>query len=266
MAQRIGENGSSERPGNRTKGRIVSGNGVEHVRRIQGRVGKTRHRLGGALIALVQEKPFDAITVQEVLDRAEVGRATFYSHYRDKDDLFLSDIDEFLQWMANVLVQSGERSRRVAPVVEFFAHVKEGRKLYRALQDSGRVHDFLDLARGHFARAIEARLEAGANGENGTNGARGTNAAHAPNRASRPNGATNGAANGAQGHGHGHAAAGGAPRVAASERRAARAQALAGGFLALLVWWLERDTPLSAQDMDDLFHEMVWDGAGKVLS
>jgi AcrR family transcriptional regulator len=57
---------------------------------------RTRDTLGDALVALMQEKNFDEITVCEVLDRAGVVRSTFYAHYRDKDDLFLSDIEDFL--------------------------------------------------------------------------------------------------------------------------------------------------------------------------
>jgi AcrR family transcriptional regulator len=122
------------------------------------RVLRTRDRLGDALVELVQEKAFDAITVQDVLDRAGVARSTFYNHYRDTDDLFLSDVDEFLEKMAMRLVRGGEASERVAPVREFFAHVASSRALWDALAAAGRMPDFMELARGHFARAIEQRL------------------------------------------------------------------------------------------------------------
>lgn len=56
---------------------------------------RTRDTLGDALVALMHEKNFDEITVQDLLDRAGVGRATFYVHYRDKQDLFLSDVEDF---------------------------------------------------------------------------------------------------------------------------------------------------------------------------
>ena len=49
-------------------------------------------------------------------------------------------------------------SDRVAPVREFFAHVAEMRKFFDALIKSGKVHENLELARGHFARGIERRL------------------------------------------------------------------------------------------------------------
>ena len=126
--------------------------------KIDRRVLRTRDRLGDALIALMQEKPFDAITVQEVLDRADVSRSTFYVHYRNKDDLFLSDADEFLEAMATMLSRCEDKSERVAPVREFFAHVAQRERLYTALSEAGRIHDFLELAQGHFARGIERRL------------------------------------------------------------------------------------------------------------
>ena len=122
------------------------------------RVRRTCQRLGSALLALIQEKPIDAITVQEVLDRASVGRSTFYLHYRDKDDLLLSQLEGFLKIMSTALTVRKEASYRVVPVEELFAHIGNQNKLYRALADSGRLHDFFDLAQGYFARGIEHRL------------------------------------------------------------------------------------------------------------
>src|SRR4051812_40427414 len=66
------------------------------------RTERTREALGDAIIELMQQKPFEEITVQQVLDRAGVSRSTFYVHYRDKDDLFLSDVEDFWQLMANI--------------------------------------------------------------------------------------------------------------------------------------------------------------------
>lgn len=122
------------------------------------RVRRTRDRLGDALIELLLQKPFDDITVQEVLERAEVSRSTFYSHFRDKNDLFLSDADEFFDGMANALSRFGDKSERVAPVHELFAHVAEMRPFYHALIESGKVEDIWALGREHFARGIEKRL------------------------------------------------------------------------------------------------------------
>src|ERR1700685_48675 len=86
---------------------------------------RTRDALGDALIELMHERPFKSITVQDVLDHAKVGRSTFYTHYRDKDDLFLSDVEEFWEMMSSLIERSGEDSNRVAPVRELFAHIAE---------------------------------------------------------------------------------------------------------------------------------------------
>jgi AcrR family transcriptional regulator len=108
---------------------------------------------------LVLQKPIDEVTVQQVLNRAGVGRSTFYLHFRDKDDLFLSQLEDGLEMWTTALSKNQEKSRRVAPVREFFAHVADARKLYDSLVDSGRIQAFFDLAQGYFARGIARRLK-----------------------------------------------------------------------------------------------------------
>jgi AcrR family transcriptional regulator len=51
------------------------------------RVRRTRQALQDALFTLMTEKGYDAVTVQDTIDRADVGRSTFHSHYADKDEL-----------------------------------------------------------------------------------------------------------------------------------------------------------------------------------
>ncbi len=70
------------------------------------RVQKTKASLHDALIGLAREKPYPSIAVKEILDRANVGRSTFYTHFRDKDDLLESGIHEILR------VDSKSASRR----------------------------------------------------------------------------------------------------------------------------------------------------------
>lgn len=136
----------------------MSGNAVAFAPKTDRRILRTREVLGDALIALMQEQPFETITVQQVLDRAGVGRATFYAHFRDKDDLFLSDVEDFLELMSTVLLRKGETSQRVAPVRELFAHVAQMHTLCAALIAADKMRDFLELSQGYFARSIEQRL------------------------------------------------------------------------------------------------------------
>jgi len=193
----------------------MSGNPPAPKRAPDPRTVRTRERLGDALVALIQEKPFAAITVQDVLERAQVSRSTFYEHYRDKDDLFVSDVEDFLDWLVAIVPTSGEKSDRVLPVRELFAHAYSMDEFVTALEAGGRFQVFLDLAQGYFARAIEQRL------------------AELPRAAALP-----------------------------AERRPALAQALAGGLLSLLVWWLKNGRRGTPEEMDALFHRQVWGGVG----
>ena len=127
-------------------------------RRVDRRVGRTRARLGQALRKLMEQRPLEKISVQDVIELAGVSRSAFYAHYDDKVDLLLSDMDEFLERMAMLLVVRSEQSNRIAPVHEFFAHVGEAEEIRGALARSERLQDFFDLAVEHFARGIELRL------------------------------------------------------------------------------------------------------------
>ena len=64
------------------------------------RVERTRGLLRGALASLIHEKPYDSIVVKEIIARANVGRSTFYAHFRDKDELLHSGIAEIVRGSA----------------------------------------------------------------------------------------------------------------------------------------------------------------------
>jgi len=128
-------------------------------RKLDERVLRTRNRLSNSFVTLLLEKPIDELRVQEVLARAGVARSTFYLHFRDKNDLLLSMLEDHLEMWSTALIRAREPSRRVVPVAEFFGHVGSAKKLYRALVDSGRIHAYFDLAEGYFARGIARRLK-----------------------------------------------------------------------------------------------------------
>ncbi len=177
------------------------------------RVRRTRDALGDALIALMQEKAFETITVQEVLDRAHVSRSTFYTHYSDKDDLLMSDSEEFFEALSMALSAHGDKSDRVFPVKEFFNHLADVQPFYKALVKSGKFQENMELARGHFARGIERRLS------------------ELPRGKSIP-----------------------------ANERSAIAFTHAGALMSLLAWWLDRGMREPPEQMDELFHRIVWNG------
>lgn len=61
------------------------------------RIERTEKTLREALASLIAEKPYDSIAIKEILDRANVGRSTFYTHFRDKDDLLVSSIHGMIE-------------------------------------------------------------------------------------------------------------------------------------------------------------------------
>src|SRR6267378_1760564 len=70
------------------------------------RVQRTRRLLHKALMSLILEKKYESIRVQEILDRADVGRSTFYMHFRDKDELFFSGFRYLQSFLESVQATS----------------------------------------------------------------------------------------------------------------------------------------------------------------
>lgn len=122
------------------------------------RVARTRQALGTALVELMLQHGFEEISVQQVLDRAQVGRATFYAHFRNKHDLLLSDAERFFEMLERNFLASAAGSRRVAPVAELFAHVADYHHFQRALAQSEMSDAVHELLIGHLARIIQRRM------------------------------------------------------------------------------------------------------------
>jgi len=98
------------------------------------RVQRTRKILQDALIELILEKGFDKVTVQDVVERANVGRSTFYSHFKDTEDLFLSGFGNL--WSLFEKHLSGQATEHVN-VWDFslivFQHAQSYTGVYKAL-------------------------------------------------------------------------------------------------------------------------------------
>lgn len=122
------------------------------------RVLRTRRALGAALVDLMLARKFEDITVQQVLDRARVGRATFYAHFRNKHDLLLSDAERYFEWLERHFLAQAGTSRRLAPVAELFGHVAEYQHFRHALEQSSLREPVYDLLTGHLARIIARRM------------------------------------------------------------------------------------------------------------
>jgi AcrR family transcriptional regulator len=101
------------------------------------RVQKTRKGLHEALISLLLETNYDSVTIQQILDRANVGRSTFYTHFKDKNELLLSGIHDFQSTLASVQQHGRAPAKGHESIVAFsramFEHASAYRDVYHAL-------------------------------------------------------------------------------------------------------------------------------------
>jgi AcrR family transcriptional regulator len=98
------------------------------------RVQRTRRALRDALVALILERGWDGFGVQELCERADVGRSTFYTHFADKEELVAGNFDDLRKALRAELAASGDAS---APPLAFarglIQHGHDQRRLFLAI-------------------------------------------------------------------------------------------------------------------------------------
>ena len=102
------------------------------------RVQRTQQLLKTALMSLIEEKGFEALSVQDIIDRANVGRATFYAHFDNKEDLLRSGIEGLRQSLRERQRQALSQMPRAEERIfafsrELLAHANEHRHVFRAM-------------------------------------------------------------------------------------------------------------------------------------
>lgn len=114
------------------------------------RVMRTRQLLRDALMELILEQGYDAVTVQDIADRANVGRATFYLHYKGgKEELLLSNLEEIYD----------ELVERIKPLKRDASLSSDNHASRVAFQHAAEHHDlYLVILRGQGAAAIAQRI------------------------------------------------------------------------------------------------------------
>jgi AcrR family transcriptional regulator len=126
------------------------------------RVRRTRELLRNALLALIVEKGYDRITVQDILDRADVGRSTFYAHYRDKEDLLTSGFEDIRAALAAEKHagehQPGGKVEFLQPLLSVFRHVEAYRNNWGPLTRKGGSDVVARILRQHVAALVEQHL------------------------------------------------------------------------------------------------------------
>jgi AcrR family transcriptional regulator len=191
------------------------------------RARRTRRQLKEALFALILEKGYDAVTIEDITGRADLGRTTFYLHYKDKEDLLVESIDNIATdliarlpppaWnVANPPVMDG----RVMDAIRItFQHAAENAQFYRVIlrgegasKANRRIHAII---RQKATELVGERMKEGALN----------------------------------------------PQLPMD----VFANYFAGSLMAFITWWLEEDTPYQAEEMAEMFRMMFFQGGRKVL-
>lgn len=100
---------------------------------------RSRRLLRDALIALIQEKGFDAVKIHEITDRATLNRATFYLHYQDKNDLLIKSMFELLEEMEGSILDPAMLTEKInvdttlKPLIASFEHFADHAEFYRVM-------------------------------------------------------------------------------------------------------------------------------------
>ncbi len=133
------------------------------------RVHRTRAMLRDALIELIRERGFDAISVQDITERAQINRSTFYLHYRDKDELLTHIMRDMILELSRRSHQMGDSPDRLhRTLVEWFQHADEHAELYHIMLGRSGMRAFsvqlrnlleqlmsLDLGRADFSSRLQ---------------------------------------------------------------------------------------------------------------
>ncbi len=182
------------------------------------RIQRTRQLLQDALIAVILEKGYDATTVQDVIDCANVGRSTFYAHFQDKEDLFLSGFEHLrAEFEQHLTGQSITDASPWALSLSMFQHTQGQRKLYKAL--AGKQGGNVALA--HIQKYLSAYLSDHLKGQ----------------LSKRKKGFP--------------------PEILSHY--------IASSFMSLLIWWLDSDSPYSAEQMNEFYRQLVEPGVEAIM-
>src|SRR6266849_6503360 len=100
------------------------------------RVRRTQHLLARALIALTLEKGYEAVTIRDITERADIGYATFFRHYHDKDELLEDVLDVVHAELVDLLCPVTPGADPAAIGVLLFRHVQEQSEVVRVLLGS----------------------------------------------------------------------------------------------------------------------------------
>lgn len=124
------------------------------------RIQRTRPLLQEALFHLIIERGYERITIADITERANLGRTTFYLHYRDKEDLLQESIKALLHDMhLDVEPETEEPCTYHMVSIRIFQHVARRQQLYQAmLKEAGPTRTLEDVMRTYFTELCQRFL------------------------------------------------------------------------------------------------------------
>ncbi|HLG60388.1 MAG TPA: TetR/AcrR family transcriptional regulator [Ktedonosporobacter sp.] len=131
------------------------------------RVKRTKILLREALIALIEERGFDTLTVGELTEWAMVSRAAFYRNYQDKYDLVEQIFEEAMSTLFHAIGEFG-REHPIDVWIRFFEQIARYDRLYRALLGKKGSPWFVQKMRARLAELIKEHGSSGSEPEPGT--------------------------------------------------------------------------------------------------
>jgi len=148
---------------------------MKNEKKTDRRIQRTRQSLRTALMELIKEKDYDLLSVEEITERANVGRTTFYLHYKDKEDLLMEEFSTILYERAMVLseipfsvwlpVSEEDLKKNMAlkPLLLVFEHIHNNSELYYLLLKSTNSSKIIERIRkvstDAIVRFVEAKME-----------------------------------------------------------------------------------------------------------
>jgi AcrR family transcriptional regulator len=210
------------------------------------RVQKTRKLLQDALIELVTEKGYEAVTIKEILDQANVGRSTFYAHFQDKDQLLhsiLDRLDELFEQHKKQVVEATKNVGKIdmtdlslgpSPTLSLFQFVGQNHRFFKAMLGNRGygifakpVYDYVFAhVHGLFTQPIHDDVFAQLHGS-----------LKLPRLREKPS----------------------------SLESEIAAHYFVSALMGILVWWVEKDMPCRVEEIDRLFRQLALPGFTNLL-
>lgn len=189
------------------------------------RIQRTRKLMQNALVTLIAEKGYEKVTIQDIIDRANVGRSTFYAHYHDKEDLLLRGVAEIAygdevdeQVAKDMKRRNAAGASGMLTTLPMLTHVQQNRQIHEAMFRQSNENAILEKGTAYLYANIRAQL---------------TEMLGEDHEASVP-----------------------LPFLA---------RYLTGGLIEMTKWWLESGMQLSPKELDEMFQKIAMPGVLGVL-